>query len=130
MFRWDLPLHRVLCNLETSHLRLLKCVTYHNSPCLRSDFYILNPLVEKVHIVWSPMAGIPRFKSPVYITCFITVALYCVIITFLLVGRSCPVSTFLPLTLEPPRARALPQGKGFSMHDRPKTLLLNPCTVV
>ncbi|KAF9466603.1 hypothetical protein BDZ94DRAFT_1306191 [Collybia nuda] len=45
-------------------------------------------LIEKVHIVWSPTAGIPRFKSRVYVVCFITVALYLVIIALLLVGRT------------------------------------------
>jgi hypothetical protein len=47
----------------------------------------LDLLVEKVHIVWSPTAGIPRFKSRIYVVCFITVALYLVIISLLLVGK-------------------------------------------
>jgi hypothetical protein len=76
------------------------------------------------------MAGIPRFKSRIYILCFVTVALYVVIITFLLVGES-PLVQLSPSSQHPnPRARTPPQARRLCMCDWPKALLVNLGAVV
>jgi len=52
-----------------------------------SKLFIYCFLIERVHVVWQPTSGARRFKSPVYIICAITVALYGVIAALLVFGR-------------------------------------------
>jgi hypothetical protein len=43
--------------------------------------------VEKVHIVWGPVSGTRRFKSPVYTLCLVVMSGYVAIIVLLFVGK-------------------------------------------
>jgi len=52
-----------------------------------SSFRLIETLAEKVHIVWSPSIGIRRFESPVYLTCIVSVSLYCIVMTLMLGGK-------------------------------------------
>ena len=65
--------------LSTSVLRL--------EPYIRPD--VLLP-VEKVHIVWGPLKGERRFRSPIYLTCLATTLFYLIYVVIVLVlhGKS------------------------------------------
>ncbi|TFK36647.1 hypothetical protein BDQ12DRAFT_686276 [Crucibulum laeve] len=58
------------------------CVIFYAT----SKFLVYAFLTEKVHVVWSPTVGTRRFESPVYLTCLVTVALYCIVITLMMGG--------------------------------------------
>ncbi|KAF9037678.1 hypothetical protein BJ165DRAFT_1317812, partial [Panaeolus papilionaceus] len=58
------------------------CVVFYSS----AKFFVYAFLAEKVHIVWSPTVGIRRFESPVYLTCIVSVSLYCIVMTLMLGG--------------------------------------------
>ncbi|PPQ70868.1 hypothetical protein CVT24_000552 [Panaeolus cyanescens] len=58
------------------------CVIFYSS----AKFFVYAFLAEKVHIVWSPTVGIRRFESPVYLTCIVSVSLYCIVMTLMLGG--------------------------------------------
>jgi hypothetical protein len=61
---------------------LSTCLHRLISPGLTSEF-----LVEKVHVVWSPATGSSRFKSRVYLFCFITLVAYALTVaTVMLAG--------------------------------------------
>ncbi|KAF8150078.1 hypothetical protein B0H34DRAFT_174524 [Crassisporium funariophilum] len=59
------------------------CIIFYST----SKFFVYAFLAEKVHIVWSPTVGIRRFESPVYLTCIVSVSLYCIVMTLMLGGR-------------------------------------------
>jgi hypothetical protein len=44
--------------------------------------------VEKVHIVWGPVTGTRRMKSPIYLLCLATMLGYGVIIILMFIGRN------------------------------------------
>ncbi|KAG6865970.1 hypothetical protein C0991_009972 [Blastosporella zonata] len=79
VFGVGLETNSVLCQAG-----IFLCIAFYAT----SKLLIYAFLGEKVHIVWSPTAGRPRFKSPVYIVCFVTVSLYVAIIVLLLIGRN------------------------------------------
>lgn len=43
-------------------------------------------LVEKVRVVWAPTSNANRWRSPVYIICVVTVALYGVVTALMFYG--------------------------------------------
>lgn len=49
---------------------------------------------EKVYVVWSPTPGRPRFRSPVYLTCFFVVMLYLVVGVNMIYGAWYPSRSF------------------------------------
>ena len=47
------------------------------------------PLVEKVHVVWSPTTGAKRLKSTIYVACTVVLSMYGVVLALMtLVGKS------------------------------------------
>ncbi|KIM39932.1 hypothetical protein M413DRAFT_446844 [Hebeloma cylindrosporum] len=58
------------------------CILFYST----SKFFVYAFLAEKVHIVWSPTVGVRRFESPVYLTCLVSVSLYCIVMTLMLGG--------------------------------------------
>ncbi|KAF9065062.1 hypothetical protein BDP27DRAFT_78974 [Rhodocollybia butyracea] len=62
---------------------IIHCVSFYATSKILVYFY----LIERVHIVWAPVEGRSRFKSPVDVICFITVSLYTVVIALMIAGR-------------------------------------------
>ncbi|KAF9563195.1 hypothetical protein CPC08DRAFT_334914 [Agrocybe pediades] len=58
------------------------CIIFYSS----AKFFVYAFLAEKVHIVWSPSVGERRLESPVYLTCIVSVSLYCIVMTLMLGG--------------------------------------------
>ncbi|KAF8896522.1 hypothetical protein BD779DRAFT_591208 [Infundibulicybe gibba] len=59
------------------------CIAFYAT----SKIFIYLFLAEKVYIVWSPAMGARRFKSPIYLICFVTISIYTVIIALMVAGR-------------------------------------------
>lgn len=99
----------------------LPCRLLNNAPIM---------LVEKVHVVWSPTAGVRRFKSRVYIICAVTVALYGVVIALMLVGKAAFsfLNIFELTTLR--RSHPRTQARRPSMCDRTQAFIFNPTAVL
>lgn len=64
-------------------LSIYLCIAFYGT----SKLFIYCFLIEKVHIVWAPTSGAKRFRSPVYIICVVTVALYAVVAALMCIGR-------------------------------------------
>ncbi|KAJ7618729.1 hypothetical protein FB45DRAFT_714670, partial [Roridomyces roridus] len=58
------------------------CVSFYTS----SKVLIYAFLTEKVWIVWETSSGRSRMRSPVYLVCMVTVALYGAIVTIMVIG--------------------------------------------
>ncbi|KAJ7593380.1 hypothetical protein C8J56DRAFT_1045839 [Mycena floridula] len=78
IFGVGLELHHSVCTTAVGI-----CVIFYAT----SKLLIYAFLIERVHIVWPPATGTSRFKSPIYVVCLITVALYAVVIGLMIVGR-------------------------------------------
>jgi len=65
---------------DTCTAAVYLCILFYAT----SKFFVYAFLAEKVHIVWSPTIGIRRFESPVYLTCIVSVSLYCIVMTLML----------------------------------------------
>jgi hypothetical protein len=52
-----------------------------------SKFFIYLFLIEKVHIVWTPLSNTKRFKSPLYVICFSSACVYVVVVLLMVFGR-------------------------------------------
>ncbi|PCH36122.1 hypothetical protein WOLCODRAFT_108258 [Wolfiporia cocos MD-104 SS10] len=70
-------------NSAVCSLGIFNCIAFYAS----SKVLIYLFLVEKIHVVWSPSSRYRRFKSPIYIVCFVVVCLYGVIAVVLIVER-------------------------------------------
>jgi hypothetical protein len=86
----DLPVYILLRNIENFDICILEYVTVAH---VYEHLNILCIVVERVRIVWSPTRGVKRFRSPVYIICFVTVALYSIIIALMVGGKVLTLST-------------------------------------
>ncbi|KAF8903647.1 hypothetical protein CPB85DRAFT_1226325 [Mucidula mucida] len=70
-------------NPTTCAVAIYICVFFYaTSKCLIYCF-----LIEKVHVVWSPTAGVRRRHSRIYMICAVTVALYVVVIVTMIIGK-------------------------------------------
>ncbi|KAF9004074.1 hypothetical protein BDQ17DRAFT_1241723 [Cyathus striatus] len=69
-------------NVAVCTAAIYLCIIFYSS----SKFLVYAFLAEKVHVVWSPTVGTRRFESPVYLTCIVSVALYCIVITLMVGG--------------------------------------------
>ncbi|KII85175.1 hypothetical protein PLICRDRAFT_45329 [Plicaturopsis crispa FD-325 SS-3] len=78
IFGVGLDIQNIACSLA-----IFSCIGFYAS----SKVFIYLFLLEKLHIVWSPISGVRRLKSPVYIVCAFTIVVYSAIIALLLVGR-------------------------------------------
>ncbi|KAG7451297.1 uncharacterized protein BT62DRAFT_882719 [Guyanagaster necrorhizus] len=76
-FGVGLETHRKICAVA-----IYICVFFYST----SKFLIYCFLIEKVHLVWSPVGGVRRFQSKIYILCTITVGLYSVAIAVMVIG--------------------------------------------
>jgi len=60
------------------------CIVFYAT----SKIFLYAFLIERVHVVWSPISGgRRRFSSPVYVVSFLTVGLYTMVICLMFVGR-------------------------------------------
>jgi hypothetical protein len=78
IFGVGLEFHEAVCSTG-----VFACIFFYATSKLFVYFF----LIERVHVVWMPATGIKRFKSRVYIICFVTVCAYAVVIGLMVVGR-------------------------------------------
>jgi len=69
-------------NLTLCSMAIYLCIACYGS----SKLFIYFFLVERVYVVWAPAGG-KRFKSPIYVFCFITIVLYGSVVALLIWGR-------------------------------------------
>ncbi|KAE9402887.1 hypothetical protein BT96DRAFT_990727 [Gymnopus androsaceus JB14] len=78
IFGVGLELNAAVCSVAVDI-----CIAFYATSKILVYFY----LIERVHIVWAPVEGRSRLRSPVDVICFITVSLYAVVIALLIAGR-------------------------------------------
>ncbi|KDQ61828.1 hypothetical protein JAAARDRAFT_66874 [Jaapia argillacea MUCL 33604] len=78
IFGAGMELNSTVCNLGVD-----VCIAFYAS----SKVLIYCFLMERVYIVWSPATPARRFKTPVYIACFIVLCLFSVIVVVVVIGR-------------------------------------------
>ncbi|KDQ61826.1 hypothetical protein JAAARDRAFT_55148 [Jaapia argillacea MUCL 33604] len=78
IFGAGMELNTTVCNLGID-----VCIAFYAS----SKVLIYCFLMERVYIVWSPATPARRFKTPVYIACFIVLCLFSVIVVVVVIGR-------------------------------------------
>jgi hypothetical protein len=83
LLAWYAAVHHLLRNIQGFDLRLLGFASHNLCVFVADDVRS----VEKMHIVWAPIAGSRRMKSPVYLFSLCILAGYGAIIVLLFVGR-------------------------------------------
>ncbi|KDQ49659.1 hypothetical protein JAAARDRAFT_617901 [Jaapia argillacea MUCL 33604] len=58
------------------------CIAFYAT----SKVFIYFFLMEKVYLVWSPTTALSRFKSQVYVWCFVAVSIYSVVAVVVVIG--------------------------------------------
>lgn len=81
-----LYLRHVLCDVKASHLCLFGFVV--SSLTELSNAKVSFFVAEKVFLVWSPSISSRRLKSSVYLGCMGMIAVYGIVITIMVIGKS------------------------------------------
>ncbi|KDQ56345.1 hypothetical protein JAAARDRAFT_59236 [Jaapia argillacea MUCL 33604] len=79
IFGAGMELNSVSCSLGIDF-----CIAFYAT----SKIFIYFFLTEKVYLVWAPLSrGHGRFKSPVFLMCFVSMCLYSVVVVVIVVGK-------------------------------------------